>query len=391
MADIKNDHGTGLVSHWILDEASGTRFDSHGSNDLTDNNTVTSTTDGSDTVAVFDDSNSEYLSITDAAQSGLEPTDFTMSAWYKMDRLPSTATKQSMGIMGKKAETGTNESYNFNFNDFDNDLEVSFGNSSGKDNIRTSSPFAASGDVSNWVHLMITYDNSTRTIKIYKNGSEVVNSTNTSGSTPTLNSASEFSLGRGNYSDSTAYFAGRMKHVSVWNVVKTTTDVQDVYNSGTPLNYDDGGGGGVTVSSTVLSATFSIPSHSVTTGTQASGTPLTATFSIPAASISTDGNATVSSGVLSATFSIPTAGVTTTGGVDVTASATTLSATFSLQSFSIETGTQVSTTPLSATFSLVNTSVIAERDAVFTVSPLTAVFSMVTPASVGTPWSDLYV
>ena len=35
---------TGLVSYWALDETSGTRYDSHGSNDLTDNNTVGYTT-----------------------------------------------------------------------------------------------------------------------------------------------------------------------------------------------------------------------------------------------------------------------------------------------------------------------------------------------------------
>lgn len=35
---------TSLIAHWKLDEASGTRNDSHGTNHLTDNNTVTTAT-----------------------------------------------------------------------------------------------------------------------------------------------------------------------------------------------------------------------------------------------------------------------------------------------------------------------------------------------------------
>jgi len=41
ITDVKNSSlATNLVSYWELEEASGTRVDSHGSNDLTDNNTV---------------------------------------------------------------------------------------------------------------------------------------------------------------------------------------------------------------------------------------------------------------------------------------------------------------------------------------------------------------
>lgn len=76
---------TGLVSYWKLDEASGTRVDSIGNNDLTDNNTVTSGTGQSGNAASFASANSEYLSITDAAQVGLETDEFTILAWNKPD------------------------------------------------------------------------------------------------------------------------------------------------------------------------------------------------------------------------------------------------------------------------------------------------------------------
>lgn len=63
---------SGIVSYWKLNEASGTRADSIGSNTLQDNNTVLSAAakvgDGAD----FEGDNDEFLSITDAAQSGLK-------------------------------------------------------------------------------------------------------------------------------------------------------------------------------------------------------------------------------------------------------------------------------------------------------------------------------
>jgi hypothetical protein len=41
-ADLTDGEKVGLESYWNLDESSGTRVDSHGTNDLTDNNTVLS-------------------------------------------------------------------------------------------------------------------------------------------------------------------------------------------------------------------------------------------------------------------------------------------------------------------------------------------------------------
>src|SRR6056300_583443 len=92
-----------LVSFWKLDEASGTRVDAFGSNDLTDNNTVGQATsltgvpytEGAD----FERGNTEYLSITDASQSGLSPlsSDFSVSVWVKFESLPGGSALAIIG------------------------------------------------------------------------------------------------------------------------------------------------------------------------------------------------------------------------------------------------------------------------------------------------------
>lgn len=78
---------TGIVSYWKLDEASGTRVDSIGANNLTDNNTVLSGTGKVGDAADFESSNSEYLSITDGSQSGLDlnAEDLTVLCWYNLE------------------------------------------------------------------------------------------------------------------------------------------------------------------------------------------------------------------------------------------------------------------------------------------------------------------
>lgn len=91
-----------LVSYWKLDETSGTRLDTIGDNDLTDNNTVLSGTGLVDTAADFESTNSEYLSIADASQSGLDITrDMTMIAAVRFESLGG-----STSILDKNGRSG---------------------------------------------------------------------------------------------------------------------------------------------------------------------------------------------------------------------------------------------------------------------------------------------
>lgn len=75
---------TGFVSYWKLDETSGNRSDSIGSNTLVDTNTVASASGKVGTAADFESTNSEVLTIADASQSGLDlASDYTLMCWVK--------------------------------------------------------------------------------------------------------------------------------------------------------------------------------------------------------------------------------------------------------------------------------------------------------------------
>ncbi|MDZ4405030.1 LamG-like jellyroll fold domain-containing protein [Prosthecobacter sp.] len=97
---------SGIVSYWPLDEASGTRADGVGSNHLSSVNTVSNGTGVVGNAADFEADSSQYLSITDAAQSGLDITqNLTAIAWVK---------PESSSALTFVDKTGNDEGYSLN-------------------------------------------------------------------------------------------------------------------------------------------------------------------------------------------------------------------------------------------------------------------------------------
>src|SRR4051794_40520428 len=110
-----------LVSYWKLDEASTgvapvTRNDSHGTNHLTDNNTVTSAAGKLGNAAQFTAANSESLSRIDNASLRFGDEDFSLAFWF----WPDVA---SLGFLVAKFISAVNA----NFRIYQNSATVGFG------------------------------------------------------------------------------------------------------------------------------------------------------------------------------------------------------------------------------------------------------------------------
>ena len=88
---------TGLEGFWGADETSGTRSDEHGSNDLSDNNSVlVAPARVGANAARFVRADSQYLSIADNASLSMGDIDFTLGALVYIE------SKTGFGIvMGK--------------------------------------------------------------------------------------------------------------------------------------------------------------------------------------------------------------------------------------------------------------------------------------------------
>lgn len=222
----------GLISFWKLDETSGTRVDSHGSNDLTDNNTVGSAAGIINNGADFELSNSEYLNIADAAQGGLDLTgDFSVSGWIKIESDSENyrfiVSKTDFGVSPQKL------SYTVSISDT-NKLRLS-NSSSGTSEIskQTTTSFLAS---EGFMHFVVTFDSSAGVAKFYKNGTYLTGEDGTGFSTGGVNNDVDFLMGSIlNNGIPELFFDGIMDEVGVWNRVLTADEIVSLYNGGSGL------------------------------------------------------------------------------------------------------------------------------------------------------------
>ena len=227
MADIKNTYGTNLVSHWKLDETSGTREDAHGSNDLTDNNTVGYGTGKQGNCADFEENDSEYLSRASASMSGAT---FTDSAWsINMWIYPETVTNNGLfaKFSGSSGYSGMMCGFNTNWiqcfadpNNSDRDINFNGGTT------------FANGE---WAMVTITFESTY--CRLYKNGSLAHTVYGLPAGALSSNSI-PFVLGATYWTSVQNHWDGLIDEVSYWSRKLSDAEVTAIYNSGNGLPYE---------------------------------------------------------------------------------------------------------------------------------------------------------
>lgn len=199
---------TGLVSYWSLDQPSGTRADSVGSADLTDNNTVGSDTGKNGNAASFVAANSESLSTTTTFPPS--EADFSVSGWIK-----PTATSGVHIIFASGNGTGAGEWQLWQGGDFV--VELDSGGSVGAG--------AASTD---WQHVFLSYTTADKKLAFYCNN--VLRNTATGAGTGAYGAGKVFSIGK--WADGSYCYDGLIDEVGFWSRVLTEDERTELYNSG---------------------------------------------------------------------------------------------------------------------------------------------------------------
>ena len=244
--DIKNDGtlSTSLANYWKLEEASGTRVDSHGSDDLTDNNTVTTATGIIDEGADFENTirtRAEHLSNTSVRDG--DTGDLSISLWAKFESFGP----YSEYFAAKWKTAGNERGFQFYRNNEINRIDIDYssdGSTSNRVAWRTDANVLPS--TGTWYHVVVTIDVSAETSVIYVDGGSVAVTKFVDAGTATSihDSAGTFMLGSQANDGQYHYFDGVMDEVGLWNKVLSSSEVTDLYNSGSGLVYDAGGGGG---------------------------------------------------------------------------------------------------------------------------------------------------
>ena len=222
MADVST-HSTlptSLTSYWELEEASGTRVDSAGSNDLTDVNTVTSTTGKQGTAASFDKSNTEYLTRSNQI---IGTGNFSVAGWFKtVDRTVGQMIF-GQGLIG----SGTSiisvyiESSNINFR---------LRNSSGG-NIKSVAVSIPSDDV--FYFVAATFTESSGRMAISIDGGTETTDTFAGG---TITDGNRHRIGADAF-NATQLLDGAVDELGVWAKLLSASEISDLYASGDGLPY----------------------------------------------------------------------------------------------------------------------------------------------------------
>jgi hypothetical protein len=228
-----------LISYWKLDEASGTRVDSHGSNDLTDNNTVLAGTGIINNGADFESANSEYLSIVDNASLSFTG-DHSFSFWFKPE-----SSGAVFALISKYSQVTGNRSYLLRYLTTPS-LSMIINNTGSSNESYTTAVDLGTGA---FKHIVWTWDASASQGQFYV---EDVNIGSPTGAkTSIFDGNALFTISRRS-DEAIEYADGVMDEVGIWNRVLTSDEVTELYNNGDGRTYPFAGGAIFRVRPTLL-------------------------------------------------------------------------------------------------------------------------------------------
>ena len=240
MKDIKN-HATltdNLVSWWHLGDGGGVRYDQHGSNNLTDRNSVGYEKGLHGNCAVFDKDNSETLSLplTNNGTLFTDGQDVSLSMFVNMSDISVDNV-----LMGARANSPSTRGFSFLYRGSRDsgsrvlDLVVQ----GGEINSSTFSDLESN----KWYFITATLDVSTGVVGFDvrdTSGNVLLDDTQTNTSI-TGNFANGSSAHMSLFSvfgsvDFDTYASGQMQSLGVWNnKILSSSEKDDLYNYGVPL------------------------------------------------------------------------------------------------------------------------------------------------------------
>ena len=217
---------TGLVAWWELNEESGTRADSHGSNDLTDEATVLFAAGKQGNAADFEKSNSESLSLADNADMSVADIDFMFTTWIK---------PESHGVSDffiGKAGTGTEREYLVRLNSADSSVTWAIYNAANE--ATTVNSGAATISNGTWAFVVMYYDTGASEIGISIDAGVF----QTTGSAGTAHDDTGIFRLSGRHVSIDNPYDGLMDETNFWkNTIPGQDNIDWLYNSGNGRTY----------------------------------------------------------------------------------------------------------------------------------------------------------
>lgn len=216
-----------LSAYYDLEEESGTRIDAHGTNNLTDGNTVTRADGIAGYSAQFTATNSEYLYATSNTALSVYGTSFTVAAWVYID-----SKGANRPIIARETVSTTRDYILLYLNSTDR-FKFDIYTTGGTLIATVSANSFGSPSLGSWNYVVAWHDIDADTINIQVNNG-AIDSVATGGGNTADTSAIFYIGGR---PGAAQYHNGRIDGCGVWKRVLTSIERSQLYNSGSGLNY----------------------------------------------------------------------------------------------------------------------------------------------------------
>lgn len=232
-----------LISYWALDEASGNRADSHGSNTLTDGNSVGSGAGKIGTAADFESGSTDYLFRNDNADLSTGDVDWSLQAWVNLESKPANL----MVIAGKHdGATVAGSEYLLYWDNTVDRFRLAVYGPAGATATVTASTFGAPS-TGTWYLIHVWHDATANEIGIAVNAGSADTASFSAGCNDTA-----ANLILGTLEGGSLWYDGLIDEVGFWKRVLTSGERTQLYNGGSGLAYPFAAGGGATSGNLLL-------------------------------------------------------------------------------------------------------------------------------------------
>jgi hypothetical protein len=215
-----------VEAHWHLNEASGSRSDFIGANNLTDNNTVTQAEGNIFKAAQFTAANSEYLSIADNASLSMGNFGFAISCWAYLDSVGVERT-----FVSKWKEDTNDREYWLGLS---SGGQIEFRGSKSGTSLDASASATSFGTAptGTWFFVFAWFDPGDAKLKIQVDDNARNESVVMAGGFN--DGAAEFRLGSivNSGGSNASFMDGRLEEVTVWKTIPSFNQRNFLYNGG---------------------------------------------------------------------------------------------------------------------------------------------------------------
>ncbi|MBI4091220.1 LamG domain-containing protein, partial [candidate division WWE3 bacterium] len=225
---------TNIIAYWKFDEGSGTVVeDIVGVNEGTTHGSSAWTSSGKiDDAGLFSVANANYTSVGNDSSLNFTGA-FSISTW-----IYPTAAGDANGFTGivhkGTLTTSTSDPYAIYFL---SNRKLRFAIDSATTGKTIDSTTVLSLDT--WYHVVVVYDGAN--VSIFLNGNATPDTTDTTTITTLNTVATEVYIGASKFgSNPYRYFTGRIDETGIWTKALTTTEIAQLYNSGSGNQYDFG-------------------------------------------------------------------------------------------------------------------------------------------------------